>query len=127
VIRVLQKDGWRVDSAPYTLYLMPRYVYIDAALSRGVNGSQQHMMIVEVKCFPDEDNTTRDLYIAIGQYLLYRAMLVELEQPYPLYLAVPNTIFDSIFDKPVLRVITESAIKLLVIDLSVERVVQWIE
>jgi hypothetical protein len=79
-----------------------------------------------VKCFPDEESTTRDLYTSIGQYLVYRAMINQLNLPDVLYLAVPETIFTAIFDQSVLRVIAESKINLMIVDLVTETVVQWI-
>lgn len=83
-------------------------------------------MLVEVKCFPDADSTTRDLYTSIGQYLVYRAMIEELELPYILYLAIPEEVFEVIFDQAVMRVVSESHFKLVLIDLGKEIVTKWI-
>jgi hypothetical protein len=80
-----------------------------------------------VKCFPDENSTTTDLYNAIGQYLVYRAMLIETEIALPLYLTVPDTIFEKVFDAAIQRVIKDNRIDVIVIDLEQEEIVQWIE
>ncbi|MBI5667494.1 MAG: hypothetical protein HZC41_05755 [Chloroflexi bacterium] len=126
VVRALQKEGWTLESSPHKLSLPPRVVYVDLQMSRRTNGTREHMMLVEVKCFPDEASTTHDLYSSIGQYLVYRAMIQELELPFSLYLAVPETIFELVFDQPIMRVIQESDIRIVVINLGREEVVKWI-
>jgi hypothetical protein len=126
VVRALEKEGWRVEIEPYRLALPPRVGYVDIRLSRGRNGRLEQLLLVEVKCFPDEDDTTRDLYISIGQYLIYRALIVELELPDALYLAVPSDIFSLIFDRSVMRVVNESKIRLVIVNLEMETIVEWI-
>ncbi len=126
VTRSLEKDGWRVTHTPYRLALPPRFGYVDLRLSRGANGQRENIMLVEIKCFPNEDSTTRDLYTAIGQYLVYRAMMETLDLSEALFLAVPETIFAVIFDQPVMQVIKQSQIRMVIVDLAAERIVQWI-
>jgi hypothetical protein len=127
IIRALEKEGWRVESSPLKVVTPTRYVYFDAELTRKINGSQEHIMLAEVKCFPNQDDTTTDLYIAIGQYLLYRAILAEARQNIPLYLAIPKVAYKTIFDVVAKRVIEESKIKVLVVNLDAEEIDQWIE
>jgi hypothetical protein len=69
----------------------------------------------------------QQICIPLGQYLIYRAMLVETLQTTPLYLAVPETIFATVFDKAVMNAVTDSQIRLVVINLDEEEVVKWIE
>jgi hypothetical protein len=126
VVQALLKDGWHVEDSPVKLSLEARLAYVDVELSRGTNGSRQQIILVEVKCFPDQDSTTRDLYVSIGQYLVYRAMIVELGLPHTLYLSVPDNIFANVFDLSVMRVINESQIKIVVVNLDKERVTRWI-
>lgn len=126
VVRALQKDGWQLVQSPANIYTRYRAIYVDLEVSRGGNGSQEMALLVEVKCFPDKNSKTRDLYVSIGQYLVYRAMLVEIEQATELYLAVPADIFETVFDAAVMRVIEESRIKVLVIDLAMEAITRWI-
>jgi hypothetical protein len=127
IVRALEKAGWRLESTPFKLAFEARTVYVDVQMSRGVDGSREQIVLVEVKCFPDEHSTTRDLYTAIGQYLVYRAMLMELGMPYVLYLAVPDNSFEVVFDAIVMRVIEETQIKIVVVNVNTEQVVRWIE
>jgi XisH protein len=54
-------------------------------------------------------------------------MLKELEIEMPLYLSVPEIIFNDVFDVIVQRAISESQIKLIIVNLDEERVVRWSE
>jgi hypothetical protein len=125
VIRALQKDGWRTTEQQVPMKFARRRVFIDLLATNGVNGSRQEIALIEVKCFSDPQNTSHEIYSAIGQYIIYRAMLRELEVETPLYLSVPEGIFNDVFDVIVHRAITESQIKLIIINLDQERVVRW--
>jgi hypothetical protein len=126
IVRALEKDGWAVDPFPVRLTVETRTVYVDVRASRTRNGNQSVVLLSEIKCFPDTTNTTRDLYTAIGQYIMYRAMLVELGARFPLYLTVPNHIYETAFDSIVERAISNSQINLIVVDIETEAVVRWI-
>lgn len=125
VMRALQKDGWRITEQQVPMKLGRRRVFIDLCVTYGANGSRQQIALVEVKCFPDPQNTTQEIYTAVGQYILYRAMLRELELDMPLYLSIPEAIFNAVFDTIVQRAIAESQIKLVIINLDEERVIRW--
>ena len=126
VVHALQKEGWRLEQSSVSLFFDDRYAYVDMRVSRGSNGNHEQILLLEVKCFPDKDSTTRDLYTAIGQYLVYRAMIQELRKPYGIYLSIPHLIFDEIFDVSVMRVIQETRINIVVINLESETIVKWI-
>lgn len=127
VVRALEKAGWRLEKAPLRVQVESRVAYIDAEMSRGMNGKRESLLLLEVKCFATKNATTTELYEAIGQYLVYRAMIVEREKPHAVYLAVPEHNFSDIFDSPVMRVLKESQIKVIVVNLEIEEVVKWIE
>lgn len=127
IVRALENDGWTVDAQPRRFYVEGRTVFIDIHATRGVNGDRQQMLLAEIKCFPDRLSTTHDLYTAIGQYIVYRAVLNELRNPTTLYLAIPEAVYLNIFDSTVMRAIKDSNIKLVIVHLEQERIVQWIE
>ena len=91
--RAFQKAGLQIKSDPSYFMLDGRAVYIDLEVIRPRNGTQETIMLVEVKCFPDHRSTTRDLYIAIGQYLIYRTVIKRANLPHQVYLPVPETIY----------------------------------
>lgn len=127
VVRALQKDGWQIQNSPIRLQAKSRTAFIDIEAIRTLNGHQQHLLLVEVKCFPDPDSTTRDLYTGMGQYLIYYAIVEERGDNIPLYLAIPEPIYQTVFDDLVLRTLHKHGIKLLIVDLEKERIVQWNE
>jgi hypothetical protein len=54
-------------------------------------------------------------------------MLATRDNPTPLYLAVPSTIYSKRFDAIINGIIQDNHMKLLVVDLAMEMIVQWIE
>jgi len=102
-------------------------VFIDIQAAKGVNGRRQQILLAEVKCFPDRESTTQELYIAFGQYILYRALLAQEEIDLPLYLAVPLDAYEDIFDSTVMRTISDNRIKLVIVNIETETISQWRE
>ncbi len=127
VVRALQKEGWRVDDRPPRLSHLGRVIIIDIRAVRRANGRSQQILLVEVKCFPDRNTTTRELYIALGQYLIYRAMLAERRADMPLYLAIPDDAYRDIFDSTVQRAISDNQIKMVIVNLAAETITEWKE
>jgi hypothetical protein len=126
IVRALEKDGWAVDSLPVTLSNELRSFVVDIRATRQTNGARQTILLAEVKCFAGRDATTTELYVAIGQYMMYRAMLSELRQNIPLVLAVPEQVFAHIFDSVALKAIADGRISMIVVDLTSERIVRWL-
>lgn len=100
---------------------------MDVQASQCTNGNHERILLAEIKCFPDRNNTTREIYIAIGQYIFYRAVLAEVRDTTPLYLAIPEAVYLTIFDVYVHRAIIDNKIRLLVVNIDQEQIVQWIE
>jgi hypothetical protein len=75
VNRAFEKDGWRLLAKPYSLPIEARrFVYADFSIERGVNGSSEQFLVVEVKCFTKAEDDLVELYRAIGQYLHHLEM-----------------------------------------------------
>ena len=127
VVRALQKEGWRVTGQQIRLTTGKRNAFIDMRVAHGFNGNGRTILLVEVKCFPPDSDRNSELYSAIGQYLIYRAMLVENDEAMPLYLSIPAHEYGKLTDRAFSRVITESKIKLIIVDLEAERIIEWIE
>ena len=75
IVHALEKDGWTVVDIPFTVDLPEREIHIDIEAWRNSNGSRQQIMLAEIKCFPNRKSTTTELYIGVGQYIIYRAVL----------------------------------------------------
>lgn len=127
VIRAFQKDGWQVERAPFRVSTPSRTVFVDVRFTHRSNGITQQIVLIEIKCFPDDSSITQELYGAIGQYLIYRAMLAERQMPDPIFLSIPEDIYTRSFDPAVQRVINEGKINVVIVNIYEERIVQWIQ
>lgn len=127
IVLALEKEGWRVDEKPRRLVHEERLVFIDIRATRRVNGSRQQILLAEIKCFPDRDGTTLELYIAFGQYIIYRALLAQEEIRSPLYLAIPDEVYEDVFDSTVRRAMSDNQVKLVIVNLETETITQWRE
>lgn len=126
VANALRKASWSVTDKPVFLRADGLTFFADMQ-AQLINGSVQQIIVVEVKCFSDERSDQDELYRAIGQYMLYRSVL-QLKAPHlPLYLAVPSMVFERLFRKIVVQnLVSASQIKLIVVDIEREEIVQWI-
>lgn len=127
VVNALRKDGWTVAEKPRYIgdAETETFVYIDIEAHYQPNGAARSMY-VEVKCFPGK-NPTQELYIALGQYLIYRTLLAKQAIVVPLYLAAPQTVYATIFNSVIRQTLRDNRIMLIVVDLETETIVQWIE
>jgi hypothetical protein len=117
VVNALKKAEWTVAPNPFKLQTMTCTVYVDISAQKASNGAYRSSLVLlaEVKCFTERTNL--ELFIAFGQYQLYRAILAERADFRPIYLAVPSDAYNEVFDNPALRVVRESQIKLILVDL----------
>jgi hypothetical protein len=127
VVSALEKAGWSIVVSPFRLESPLNDLFVDILLDRVSEAETQEIVVVEVKCFTDRKAQTYELYVAIGQYLVYREMLAASGIEHPLYLAVPSDAFYGIFEAIGMPVAIRTQMKLVVIDLDKEEVVQWIE
>ncbi len=126
VKRAIEKDGWQITNDPFTLLIPGKHLYVDLEAKRGTNGTREQIIVVEVKCFSDPNRTTHDLYVAIGQYLIYRESLWFTKLPHSAFLAVPDNIFETVFDKIIMGLVTKTEMQIIVVNLVEERIVRWI-
>jgi XisH protein len=127
VVRALENDGWIIIAENVHYRLNKRSIFIDLRAERLNNGNSDHILLAEVKCFAEKENWTTDLYGAIGQYLIYQEMLRQLTVTSPLFLAIPETIYDTVFDKIVRQVCLQQQVKIIVVDLEKESITQWLK
>ena len=126
VANALVKDGWTITHDPYKVPWKLRKVQIDLGAERLLAAEKgAEKIAVEIKSFIGY-NDLRDLYNALGQFILYRQALREFEPDRTLFLAIDREAFEEHFDDTAgesLRV--EEGFKLLVCDVEAEEVVLW--
>ena len=127
-VRALQKLGWEVDPKPYTLDVDGRRrLMIDVFARQQQGRSWRKIIVIELKCFSDEKSELLDLYIAIGQYLIYRNLLKQRGYDYTLYLAVPRHAYEGVFQQLAMPLINEIDVKMIVFNLENEVIEQWLD
>lgn len=126
VVRALQKEGWTVLSIPHTLLTPINYLFIDIEARRLVDADEQIVILVEVKCFHDETRVMEDLYITIGQYLVYRTLLKQQDREAELYLAVPTAAYYGSFQVLAAPLVAEISMKVIPVNLAKEEIEQWL-
>jgi XisH protein len=73
-------------------------------------------------------NSLSEFYAAIGQYVTYREALSLLPEQSPLYLVVPSNVYAAFFQMQVIQsVLTTLKIKLILVDIQREEIVEWIQ
>jgi hypothetical protein len=127
VVKALEKAGWRVVVSPFRLEAPLTDLFADILAERTPETDHNEIIVVEVKCFSDKKAQTTEVYTAIGQYLVYRELLIANSLDYPIYLAIPTQAFYGIFEAIGMSVGITTQIKLIVIDLEREEIVQWME
>jgi hypothetical protein len=127
VKRALIKDGWTITHDPLRLQWGTKDMYVDLGAERLVAAEKAGRKIaVEVKSFigPSE---IEDLKDALGQFVLYRAVMSKTEPDRELYIAVRDAIYTELFEEPVGKLLMETEqIGLAVFDPEKEVIVKWI-
>lgn len=123
VVRVLQNDGWTITKEQDLHKIGTRRIWIDLAASKVHDGV---FIFVEVKSFDITRSQVEYLSSALGQYLMYRAVLDYLGKAATLYLAAPAAAYVGILNETIGKVVVNTYdIKLLIFDPETEEVKVW--
>lgn len=124
----LVKDGWEILAEDYNLEYGGDRLYVDIAAEKSIVAEKQDQSIlVEIKSFLGR-SFVNELENAVGQYIVYRDILLETGLPFDLYLAVTQGVYKSNFQRKLAQMIVKrNRVKLLVFDPTNEVVKQWIE
>jgi hypothetical protein len=84
-------------------------------------------ILVEVKSFLGR-SFVHDLEQAVGQYVVYRDILIETGSDFELYLAVTQATYRGKSQRQLAKmIVNRNQVKVLVVDAIEEEVTQWIE
>jgi hypothetical protein len=128
VIQALQADGWTITHDPFLIPYGERRLFIDLGAERVTIGAERgsERIAVEIASFV-ADSPIRDLQEAVGQFVVYRALLSQTEPERSLYLGVTTRVFDSVLSEPVGQLVAaEVRLLVLVFDPHEQKVVRWI-
>ena len=127
VKNALIKDGWAIANDPLRLTWGVREFFVDLGVTKLIAAQKAEQIIaVEIKGFTNR-SPIADLEQALGQYLLYRAVLEEVQAKCLLYLAIRKTTYQAVFSEPIGKLIVNKyRLNLLIFDAKQEEILQWI-
>lgn len=130
VVKVaLLKDGWQITDDPFLIGFRGTLLFADLGAEKLTGFRQRpHKVSIEVKVL-EEPARFAKFECAVGQYIVYRRLMLSLQLQRELFLAVTLNVFTNFFQKrpAVMEVVTGEEIKLLVFDPLRKEVVEWIK
>jgi XisH protein len=123
VRNALEKDGWTITDDPLRLVIGRDTMYVDLAAERLIAATRgEERIAVEVKGFT-ETTTINGFHGVLGQYINYRLALRQVYPQYRLYLAVPEQVFMTFFQRKFASLsLEENKIALLVYSIEKEAI-----
>jgi XisH protein len=128
VVAGLVADGWTITDDPLTVMLGRQALYIDLGVEAPTLVAEQagRKVAIEIQSFLS-GSAVNDLHRAVGQFVIYRAVLDEVRPGLPLYLAIPHNTFAAIFDEPLGQLIQAKLVdRLVVFERTTGRIMKWI-
>lgn len=132
------KDGWIITEAddPYVISYGQRFLFVDLGASKFANNSIQGSLVgaeknnsriaIEIKDFRAK-SLIKDLEQAIGQYVLYRLLLEQIDPGREVYLAITDTVYEDFFSEPIGElVINELPLKMIIVNSQRVEITKWI-
>lgn len=129
VRKALEDDGWLITHDPLTLkYGEQTSLYVDLGAENPLAAEKEGRKIaVEIKSFLSP-SPIAEMEKALGQFGLYRFLLLRQFPGRTLYLAMPESRYDALFDMAEGRDLAAAfQLRFLLYDAETERIVRWIE
>jgi hypothetical protein len=127
VVHALIADGWKITHDPLRLELGSKDMYVDIGAEKLLAAQKdQQKIAVEIKSFIGKSEV-QDLRDAVGQYVFYEGVMNEVEPDRILYLAVPQSVFNDLFEEPIGQVtIKHAKLRIVIFDEKSEVIIRWI-
>jgi XisH protein len=127
VKNALIKDGWTITDDPFKIVYKKIKLAADLAAEKILAAERgTDRIVVEVKSFLGL-SVIHELQQALGQYEVYRFYLKLTEPDRVLYLAVDDNVYAQFLGTDSVQpLLEETKMKLVIINLETEAVVQWI-
>jgi hypothetical protein len=123
----LVRDGWTITHDPLRVTSGRRNLYVDLGAERLLAAEKGTLRIaVEVKTFGGPSDVEA-LEQATGQHVLYRALLGAQDPGRLLFLAVPDDVWNTLFQEPIGETALRHALdRVLCFNPAEERITRWI-
>ncbi len=123
----LEKEGWTITHDSYFLMLGKRRGFIDIGAERDILAAEKgtEKIAVEIKSFLGFSDVDQ-FEDALGQYLLYKPALTEKEPDRTLFLAMPISFYESLFnDAYFIKVAKIYDVKIITFDEKTKTILEW--
>jgi len=126
VCEALLKDGWTITDDPLQFEVDGRNIKIDLGAERLIGAEKDEEKIaIEVKSFIGVSQLY-DLYTALGQFSYYYLALEKDQPERTLYLAVPSSVYNGIFQEPLTaKALQKFDVSILVYDILKKSIATW--
>lgn len=122
----LEKEQWTITADPYEISVGDVDFEIDLAAEMLAAERAGEKIAVEIKSFIGRSSVS-EFHTALGQFINYQFALEEFEPERNLYLAIPESIYNSFFQRRFIRSVVErTQIRLLIYDEKQEVIIQWL-
>ncbi|MEE3716233.1 XisH family protein [Tumidithrix elongata RA019] len=123
----LEDEGWVITDDPLKIRVGRVDMQIDLGAERVIAASRgDEKIAVEIKSFVNASNIY-EFHTAVGQFINYRVALEEKQSDRLLYLAIPESAYQTFFNLPFVQVVIKKfQIYLIVYDPTNEVILQWI-
>lgn len=128
VKRSIQTAGWQITDDPYVISYGERFLFIDLGAQGHFIGAERgsQRIAIEIKALRGR-SVIAELEQAIGQYVLYKLLLAQVDPDRTLYLAITQQVYDELFQEPIGKlVLRDLPLNLLVINIEQCEIKQWI-
>ncbi|MEW6212157.1 MAG: element excision factor XisH family protein [Acidobacteriota bacterium] len=129
VKEALVKDGWQITDDPFLIGFRGTLLFADLGAEKVVGVRNRRSKIsIEVKVLSEPARFAK-FECAVGQYVVYRRLMMSLQLQRDLYLAISYNVFTNFFQKrpAVMEVVNGEQIHLLIFDSRRKEIVQWIK
>jgi glucose-6-phosphate 1-dehydrogenase len=124
VKNALVKAGWSIKNEQIALKIPGRVFSVDL---EALQQQTAIAVLVEIKVFENMPSPMRYLEAAIGQYMIYQAVIDWLGLNKVLYMAVPIAAYETIFREAIGQIaIKKLHLRLMVFNPETEEIERWI-
>jgi XisH protein len=123
----LEKEGWQITHDPLNLAIEDTPLLADlGAEAVFVIERLGEQIAVEIKTFGGQSLVT-NLHEAVGQYGVYKVALAELYPNWKIYLAVPEPVYNTFFQRRLVQMVLKSQqINIIVYNIQTQTIALWI-
>ena len=124
----LENDGWTIVADPYRIPYKDKVLEADMKADKLIAATNENRsIIIEVKSFL-QTSFIHEFIQACGQYQAYEFFLHENGETEKIYMAISQDVHEQEFGSPAVQSVADRfKIRLLIVDIEKENIVQWIE